>query len=105
LYIKFLSLCLHAGSGPQPAGRQKRTMDRNRTEKTGYAQATPEELLFIRRNMPRGMLSFVQSRTGRSRSAVRYQIEAMPERQNEEIITALREIFRAVTQMEYRPNG
>jgi len=103
LYIKFLSLCLHAESGPLPAGRHERTMDN--AEKTGYEQATPEELLFIRRNMPRGMMGFVQSRTGRSRSAVRYQIEAMPKRQNEEIITALREIFRAVTQMEYHKKG
>lgn len=74
-------------------------MNENKDER--YKEATQEELLFIRHNMPRGMVSMIMKRTGRSRSQVLYQIIQMPEKQDEEIITAAREILFAVTGLKY----
>lgn len=70
--------------------------------KITHERATEEELLFIRRHMPRGMVAMVCYRTKATRSKVLYQLIQMPRRQNPRIIKATREIFYAVTGLKYR---
>lgn len=65
--------------------------------KKQYVLATQEELLKIAHLMPNGMVKMVQHRTNASRQKVRYQIYNMPVVQDENIISALREILEAVS--------
>lgn len=71
---------------------------------TQYIMATQDELLWIRHVMPKGMLKMVEVRTGKSRAQVRYQLYNMPENQDAEIITAIREILYVVTRKKYSVN-
>jgi len=77
-------------------------MEKKNEKKKGFVEASQGELLFMRNNMPRGMLAMICHRTGATRSKVLYQIVQMPKAQNPDIIWAAREIFEAVTQMKYK---
>jgi len=82
---------------------KRSNMDKNNEKEKSGVEASREELLFMKHHMPRGMVSMVCHRTGATRSKVLYQITQMPESQDREIIKATRDIFRAVTQLEYEP--
>lgn len=83
---------------------QQSNMNKNIDNVKDYIEASQEELLFIRHNMPRGMVAMICHRTGASRSRILYQIMQMPENQDIDIIQATREIFKAVTGFEYSSN-
>lgn len=70
--------------------------------KIEYIPASKDEILFIRQNMPRGMVAMIQVRTGLKRTQVLYQIMQMPENQNREVIQAARDILYAVTGLKYQ---
>lgn len=76
-------------------------MQNNLNDKTQYKLATQEELMQIMHLAPTGMVKMVQHRTNATRQKVRYQIYNMPVVQDEEIVTALREILEAVTENRY----
>lgn len=76
-------------------------MDKIITNET--AEASHDELIFIKKSMPKGMVKMVMIRTGKSRSQVLYQLVQMPINQDLEIITAFREILFAITQLRFEP--
>ena len=63
--------------------------------------ASREELLFLRDNNEKGIVSMVMKRTGKTRSQVLYQLLSMPENQDLNIINAFREILFVVTGKTY----
>lgn len=74
-------------------------MDKNITKEV--IPATAEELLFIKKKMPKGMVKMVMIRTGKTRSQVLYQLVQMPSNQDLEIITAFREILYVITGLSF----
>ncbi|WP_026715227.1 hypothetical protein [Flavobacterium daejeonense] len=74
-------------------------MDKKATKQS--IEASEEELLFIKKNMPKGMVKMVMIRTGKTRSQVLYQLIQMPNNQDLDIITAFREILFAITQLRF----
>lgn len=67
-----------------------------------FVEASQDELLFIKHHMPLGMIPMVKARTGATRSKILYQLQSMPENQDKDIITALREILFVVTGVSYQ---
>lgn len=67
-----------------------------------FEEASHDELLFISHNMPLGMIPMVRIRTGATRSKILYQLKTMPQNQDKDIITALREILFVVTGLSYQ---
>jgi hypothetical protein len=74
-------------------------MDKNITKEV--IPATAEELLFIKKKMPKGVVKMVMIRTGKTRSQVLYQLVQMPSNQDLEIITAFREILYVITGLSF----
>jgi len=66
-----------------------------------FKKASQDELIFICHNMPRGMVSMIQARTGATRSEVLYQLRSGAKVQKTEIIRAAREILFVVTGLSY----
>ena len=66
-----------------------------------FNRASLDELIFINHNMPRGMVSMIQARTGATRSEVLYQLKHNAKVQKPEIIQAAREILFVVTGLSY----
>lgn len=70
-----------------------------------FNPASKAELIFIRENMPRGMVAMIQVRTGLNRSQILYQLLQMPDNQNAEVVQAARDILYAVKRIEFQPTG
>lgn len=64
-------------------------------------KVTEDELLFLKKNIPKGMIKMVMIRTKKTRSQVLYQLIQMPNNPDLEIIQAFREILFAVTQLKF----
>lgn len=76
-----------------------------RDSKKEIEKITEEELLFLKKNIPKGMIKMVMIRTKKTRSQVLYQLVQMPNNADLEIIQAFREILFAVTQLKFKKNG
>lgn len=66
-----------------------------------FKEASQDELIFINHNMPRGMVSMINVRTGATRAEILYQLSHNAKVQKPDIIQAAREILFVVTGLNY----